>query len=204
MILRKINDSIIVSPQIELEDAHEFVRLGFKSIISDLPNGEEDGRPTAGMVCISAEGAGLEFRHVPVVASNISDRDVALFAEAMKDAPKPVLAFCRYGTRAATLWALSQAPSLGGDAARAATKAAGYDLSQLRLRLSQAPNAKDHKSASACDVLLLGAGALGDRRHQAIESRLVSEGRSAATDLLAWHAQGPQMARLPGTEEDAA
>ena len=35
MDIRKINDSISVSPQIKLEDAHELARLGFKSIISN-------------------------------------------------------------------------------------------------------------------------------------------------------------------------
>ncbi|MFW7354639.1 MAG: TIGR01244 family sulfur transferase [Brucella sp.] len=161
MDIRKINDSISVSPQIKLDDAHELAQLGFKSIISDRPDGEEDGQPKADMVCMAAEGAGLEFRYIPVVAANISDRDVALFSEAMKDLPKPVLAFCRSGTRAATLWVLSQAPSIGGDAALAATKAAGYDLSQLRPRLSLMSETENRKAATACDVLIVGAGAAG-------------------------------------------
>lgn len=166
MDIRKINDSISVSPQIKLEDAHELARLGFKSIISNRPDGEENGQPTADMICMAAEAAGLEFRHIPVVASDIGDRDIALFDEAMKDLPKPILAFCRSGTRAATLWALSHAPSLGEDAALSATKAAGYDLSQLRTRLSstssaESTSATDAKSSTACDVLIVGAGAAG-------------------------------------------
>lgn len=166
MDIRKINDSISVSPQIKLEDAHELARLGFKSIISNRPDGEENGQPTADMICMAAEAAGLEFRHIPVVASDIGDRDIALFDEAMKDLPKRILAFCRSGTRAATLWALSQAPSLGEDAALSATKAAGYDLSQLRTRLSstssaESTSATDAKSSTACDVLIVGAGAAG-------------------------------------------
>ncbi|MCL4675300.1 MAG: hypothetical protein KJZ59_04565, partial [Pararhodobacter sp.] len=75
---------ISVSPQIKLEDAHELARLGFKSIISNRPDGEENGQPTADMICMAAEAAGLEFRHIPVVASDIGDRDIALFDEAMK------------------------------------------------------------------------------------------------------------------------
>ncbi|WP_416067469.1 TIGR01244 family sulfur transferase [Rhizobium sp. ZK1] len=161
MDIRKVDDSISVAPQMKLEDVHELARLGFKSIISNRPDGEEDGQPNADMVCMAAEGAGLEFRHIPVVASSIGDRSVALFGEAMKDLPKPILAFCRSGTRAATLWALSQAPEIGGDAALKATKAAGYDLSKLRPRLFPMPDAKDLKAASACDVLIVGAGAAG-------------------------------------------
>lgn len=161
MEIRKLTDEISVSPQIRLEDIHELARLGFKSIISDRPDGEENDQPDADSVCLAAEGAGLEFRHIPVVASDIGDRDIALFAEAMKDLPKPVLAFCRTGTRAAMLWALSQAATEGPDPVLAATKSAGYDLEQIRPRLKPQGALPDQKISSACDVLIVGAGAAG-------------------------------------------
>ncbi|ENN88566.1 protein of unknown function DUF442 [Rhizobium freirei PRF 81] len=161
MDIRRINDSISVSPQITPQDAHELIRLGFKSIISNRPDGEEAGQLTAQAVCMAAEGAGLEFRHIPVVASSIGDRDITLFAEAMKQLPKPVLAFCRSGTRAATLWALSEAPTRGADIVLAAAKSAGYDLERFRARLQSAGAANDQKVSSACDVLVVGAGAAG-------------------------------------------
>lgn len=137
MDISKITDAISVSPQIRLDDIHELARLGFQSIISDRPDGEEHGQPTADTVGLAAEHAGLQFRHIPVIATDIGDRDIALFAAAMKDLPKPVLAFCRTGTRAAMLWALSQAAARGADAVLAATRSAGYDLEQLRPRLER-------------------------------------------------------------------
>ena len=72
MDIRKINDSISVSPQIRLDDTHELARLGFRSIISSRPDGEEDGQPNAESICMAAAGAGLEFRHIPVIASSIT------------------------------------------------------------------------------------------------------------------------------------
>ncbi|GAA4186107.1 bifunctional protein tyrosine phosphatase family protein/NAD(P)/FAD-dependent oxidoreductase [Shinella granuli] len=161
MEIRKLTDEISVSPQIRLEDTNELARLGFKSIISDRPDKEENDQPDADAVCIAAEGSGLEFRHIPVVASDIGERDIALFAEAMKDLPKPVLAFCRSGTRAAMLWALSQAATEGSDTVLAATKSAGYDLEQIRPRLKPQVALPDQKISSACDVLVVGAGAAG-------------------------------------------
>ncbi|MGO1163999.1 TIGR01244 family sulfur transferase [Brucella sp. C7-11G] len=161
MEIRKLTDEISVSPQIRLEDIHELARLGFKSIISDRPDKEENDQPDADAVCMAAEGAGLEFRHIPVVASDIGERDIALFAEAMKDLPKPVLAFCRSGTRAAMLWALSQAATEGSDTVLAATKSAGYDLEQIRPRLKPQVALPNQKISSACDVLIVGAGAAG-------------------------------------------
>ena len=161
MEIHKITDGISVSPQIRLEDADEIARLGFKSVISDRPDGEESDQPAADAVCRAAEAAGLQFRHIPVIASDIGDRDIALFAEAMKDLPKPVLAFCRSGTRAAMLWALSQAATTGTDTVLAATRSAGYDLEQLRPRLAPRAASPDQKTSSACDVLIVGAGAAG-------------------------------------------
>ncbi|OYR23314.1 bifunctional protein tyrosine phosphatase family protein/NAD(P)/FAD-dependent oxidoreductase [Brucella thiophenivorans] len=161
MDIRKIDDRMSVSPQIGIEDVGELVRLGFKSIISTRPDGEEALQPDADSIASVAKAAGLEVRHIPVLTSEIRDRDVALFDEAMRDLPKPVLAFCRSGTRAASLWALSQAHREGSDAVLGAAKAAGYDLQKLRLRLESRIIANDPKVASACDVLIVGAGAAG-------------------------------------------
>ncbi|SIQ51626.1 sulfide:quinone oxidoreductase [Rhizobium sp. RU20A] len=161
MDIRRLDTSISVSPQIGLDDINEFARLGFRSILSARPDGEEEAQPSADSVCLAAEGAGLEFRHVPVVASSISERDVVLFQKAVEDLPKPILAFCRSGTRVAMLWALSQAPELGADAALKATQQAGYDLSNLRPRLAERSHTSDAPSSAACDVLIVGAGAAG-------------------------------------------
>ena len=47
------------------------------------------------------------------------------------DLPKPVLAYCRSGTRSITLWALSQRNSVDREVLVAAARNAGYDLSQV-------------------------------------------------------------------------
>ncbi len=161
MDIRNINDSISVSPQIRLDDTHELARLGFRSIISSRPDGEEDGQPNAESICMAAAGAGLEFRHIPVIASSITERDITLFADAMKDLPRPILAFCRSGTRAAMLWALSEAADKDADTALAATRSAGYDLERLRPRLRSPEALNAGKASVACDVLIVGAGAAG-------------------------------------------
>ncbi|MGJ3263298.1 MAG: beta-lactamase hydrolase domain-containing protein [Salinarimonas sp.] len=50
----------------------------------------------------------------------------------MSDAPAPALAFCRSGTRSATLWAFTQAGVRGPDEILSIAGSAGYDLSGLR------------------------------------------------------------------------
>lgn len=163
MDIRKINDNISVSPQVNLDQIPELAKLGFKSIISNRPDAEEPGQPDGASVGAAAEAAGLRFRHIPVVPSSIGDGDVALFAAAMEELPKPVLAFCRSGTRAATLWALSQGERLGAENVLAATKSAGYDLDQLRARLlpKDVANGKRPNPSQSYDVVVVGAGAAG-------------------------------------------
>ncbi|OYX73205.1 MAG: TIGR01244 family protein [Brevundimonas sp. 32-68-21] len=111
---------------------------GFRSVISNRPDGEEPGQPTAEVLRHAAEAAGLAFAHVPVVGGAISDQDVADFREALADLPQPVFGFCRTGTRTTTLWALANAASESPDHLIARAKTAGYDLGALRPRLEGA------------------------------------------------------------------
>lgn len=107
MDIRRMDDPISVSPQIKLENAHKLSALGFESIICNRPDGEEAAQPATADICQAAMGAGLDFRHIPVVESKITDNDIALFRPALIDLPKSILAYCRSGARSATLWALS-------------------------------------------------------------------------------------------------
>ncbi len=135
MDIRKIDDTISVSPQIGLENTNELAALGFKSIICDRPDAEEADQSTGADVCQAPMGAGLDFRHIPVIGSNITDNDIALFREALAVLPKPILAYCRSGTRSATLWALSTAETTSVEHVMATAAEAGYDLNALRSRL---------------------------------------------------------------------
>lgn len=107
MDIRRMDDPISVSPQIKLENAHKLSALGFEFIICNRPDGEEAAQPATADICQAAMGAGLDFRHIPVVESKITDNDIALFRPALIDLPKSILAYCRSGARSATLWALS-------------------------------------------------------------------------------------------------
>ncbi|CAM5775506.1 hypothetical protein LMIY3S_05058 [Labrys miyagiensis] len=162
MDIRRIDDDFSVSSQIGLENILEIAALGFRSLVSNRPDREENGQVEAASLCLAAEGAGLRFRHIPVTISAISDNDIALFAAALEELPKPILAFCRSGTRAATLWALSQAARNGSDQVLAATRSAGYDLQALRARLPAArEGGGSDRVAAVCDVLVVGGGAAG-------------------------------------------
>lgn len=134
---RTINDTFSVSPQIHAEDVAELARQGFRSIICNRPDGEGADQTEYAAIERAAAEAGLETRYVPVVPGNIGNSDIEKFAHALEDLPSPTLAYCRSGTRSATLWALT-AGSAGkspNDILRA-TLNAGYDLSGLAGRIA--------------------------------------------------------------------
>lgn len=162
MDIRKLTDALAASSQIRIENLKELAALGYRSVLSNRPDSEETNQPSAEEIRTAAEAAGLAFAHVPVVAGNISDKDLEAFRRAVRDLPQPILGFCRTGTRTTTLWALAQAGILGVAPVLATAKQAGYDLSALRPRLeASAPARQSAKPTLTCDVLIVGGGSAG-------------------------------------------
>ena len=138
MDIRSLDEALSASPQITPEDLPAIAAQGFRSVISNRPDGEEPGQPSAEDLRQAAEAAGLMFAHVPVVGSAISDQDIADFQDALAKLPKPVFGYCRTGTRTITLWALAKAGAASPDELIARARTAGYDLAALRPRLQGA------------------------------------------------------------------
>lgn len=132
MDIRKIDDRISVSPQIDPADVTELAAQGFAAIVNNRPDGEEAGQPEGEPIRLVAETMGMAYTAIPV-AGGFSHAQIDEMRAALDAATGPVLAFCRSGTRSTHLWALAEAKA-GGNAdtivARAA--AAGYDLAGLR------------------------------------------------------------------------
>ena len=103
MDIRTLTETLSVSPQIRLDDMTAIAGKGYKSVISNRPDGEEPDQPTADAVRAAAEAEGLVFRHIPVSGGNITDAAAADFASALATLPKPILGFCRTGTRTTSL-----------------------------------------------------------------------------------------------------
>jgi sulfide:quinone oxidoreductase len=137
MDIRKIDDNISVAPQISVDDVAEAAKLGFKTLIANRPDHEEPGQPAMADMEAAAREQGLEWVYMPVESGNITDEDVNRFAPMILDAEKPVLAFCRSGTRCAILWALSAARDSSANEILTKTRNAGYDISGLASRMAQ-------------------------------------------------------------------
>lgn len=137
MDIRKIDDQFSVSPQLEPDEMGAVATAGFKSIIINRPDGEGADQPSSAEVTTAAQAAGLRVAYVPVVSGQITQANLSDFAKAIEDLPTPVLAYCRSGTRSATLWSLTQAAKgTAVDKIMTATKAAGYDMGFLASKAS--------------------------------------------------------------------
>ncbi|WBU54498.1 TIGR01244 family sulfur transferase [Paracoccus sp. SCSIO 75233] len=137
MDVRKINDRISVAPQILPQEVAEAAEMGFRTIICNRPDGEESGQPAEADIAAAASAAGLEYRFLPIWPGSFDSATIDGFGAALEELPGPVLAYCRSGTRSATVWSLSQSGRLPPEQILSETRAAGYDLSGIAAALRQ-------------------------------------------------------------------
>lgn len=162
----KLDEKLLVCSQITPEDIDQAASAGVRLIINNRPDGEEPGQPLSADLKAKADALDIAYRHIPISGGNFDDASVMAFGDALASADGPTLAFCRTGTRATTLWALSQAGSRPTAAILGAANAAGYDLSQLRDRIeatgaSGPDGPAADRPAARYDVVIVGGGAGG-------------------------------------------
>ncbi len=133
MTFKALSDTVYVSGQISLQDIEIARSLGVRTIISNRPDAEEPGQPTANELAQAAAALGLGFIHAPT--RGLPDATVLEAVGAALSRDETVLMFCRSGMRSAAAWALSMhlTGRMGRDPLVAAAAKAGYDLASLPL-----------------------------------------------------------------------
>lgn len=137
-MIRKVDDSISVAPQISVEDVAAIKAAGFTAIVNNRPDDEEAGQISGEAIRAAALAAGLTYTAIPITHAGFSYPQIEAMADVLAGAEGPVLAFCRSGTRSCNLWALAQARN-GADADELIAKGAGagYNLDGIRPLLDQ-------------------------------------------------------------------
>lgn len=171
MEAKKISDDLSVSPQISADDIKEIARLGFRSIICNRPDGEGSDQPTFDEITKAASDAGLETRYLPIVSGKVTDQNADEFGSLLGALPGPVFAYCRTGTRSATLWSLSQASRLATSEILRATKAAGYDMGGVVRRIVNGGKTPTDQADAKYDVVIVGGGAAGISIASSLQAR---------------------------------
>jgi uncharacterized protein (TIGR01244 family) len=127
MKIVELTRTVAVSGQISVSNVGQIAAAGYKVLVNNRPDGEEHNQPSSAEIAAAAVAAGLEYHHLPVTAANFPGPDIAYMNELLDDPERPVLAFCRSGTRCANLWVATRAEN-AREEARQRARSLGYDL----------------------------------------------------------------------------
>lgn len=127
MNIVKLTDSFAVCAQIAPGHVPQIAAAGYRVLVNNRPDGEEPGQPANAEIEAAARASGLEYHYLPITGANFPGEDFACMCQLLSDSSRPVLAFCRSGTRCANLWVASYCGSEREQAQRLARQL-GYDL----------------------------------------------------------------------------
>ena len=135
MDIRKLTDDFSVAPQLTPDEMPAVAAAGFRTVICNRPDTEIGPDLCCEEMRVAAEAAGLVWFDNPIQAGGMTMENVDDQGKISTHGQKPVLAYCRSGTRSATAWAFAQAGELGVDEVISAAANGGYDLSPYRAQL---------------------------------------------------------------------
>jgi len=171
MDIKKITERVSVAPQINPKDMPAIAAAGYRAIICNRPDGEGADQPSFEEIEIAAKAAGLEARYVPVQTGMVHDADVTAFGDALAEVQRPVLAYCRSGTRSATLWSFHESKKRPMAEILTKTKAAGYDMNGVARRIANGGKTPTDTGDAHFEVVIVGAGAGGIAVAASLKSR---------------------------------
>ncbi len=131
MEIKELEPGFSICHAIYPADMAEIKARGFKSIICNRKPGEAEDHTCDSVLRKAAEESDLKWREIPVVPGDYTPEAIEAFGQAIETLPTPILAFCRTGRRAISLWVHSQAQKADCDigALLQAAHATGHDLS---------------------------------------------------------------------------
>ncbi len=103
--LHRLGRDVSVAPQLDADAIAWVAGVGFKSVINNRPDHEGGpDQPTNAVIESAARAVGLHYAWLPVSPDVHTAEDIAGFAALLAELPKPILAFCRSGTRSGKLY----------------------------------------------------------------------------------------------------
>jgi len=137
-----------VAGQLEAEDFAGIARLGFKAVINNRPDGEEENQLPNHAALSHASRFDLDYHYIPSGKLELfSDRVVDAAETALAAADGPVLAYCKSGPRSPIIWAAASARSLPVDEVLSLLLNAGFDFDFLRDDLDKQASAGSELTA---------------------------------------------------------
>lgn len=159
MQLKQLNTEFLLSDQITQHDIEKIAEKGIKTILCNRPDGEGSDQPNIIEIHHVAAQYDIAVEYLPVISGQVTDEQAQAFKATYQNAKKPLLAFCRTGTRSITLWALSQGREQNLEHTLITARTLGYDLQGIIPRVLKQKNSQS--STEKHTVVIVGAGAAG-------------------------------------------
>src|SRR5689334_16535618 len=138
----RMNPIVQITPQFAVTgalgpgDLVAAASAGFRSLISNLPDGELHAYPGSAEEARLASAAGLQYCHLPVRKGEIGWPALGrAMRQALADLPAPVLAHCASGQRSALAWAAAAAGYHPTEAVLAVLAEKGFRFEPVRAEL---------------------------------------------------------------------
>ncbi len=130
---RPLSDTFSVSAQITPDEVQAAADAGFKHIMCNRPDNEDQGQPHFADISDMASKRGLSVHSIPFDGSSLTPEVIDAIEQTLSTLDGPVLAYCRSGTRCSIAWsAVELRKGQDLDTVQATTLAAGYDLTGQR------------------------------------------------------------------------
>lgn len=111
-----MSEDVGFAGQIGPQQVDQVVEKGFKSVINNRPDFEGGSeQPTSAQIEEASRNVGLDYVYQPVISGQITELDVRTFANHYNELPKPILMFCRTGSRANNLYQIAKQMDLLDD-----------------------------------------------------------------------------------------
>ena len=136
-VVKELNTKLSVAPQITLDEIKDLAAQGYRTLISNRPEGETPDQPSNAEVEAAAKAAGMRFLYIPLVSGQFPDAILNDFKKAYQFEQTKILAYCRSGMRSACLWAVAEAKNSGTDAVLKTAADAGFNIAGIRTIIDQ-------------------------------------------------------------------
>ena len=131
MTIVDITDTFSVSGELNEQDIAALKEKGISMLINLRPDNESADQVNNNQWQVLCEKHGLNYQHIPVLPCQYSDQDIESFESHLADSDVKVHSFCKTGTRAVHMWALSNRETHEFIELQAKVTNKGYDLKMI-------------------------------------------------------------------------
>lgn len=108
MNIRECDEGIYVCGQISVADLPTLAEAGIRTVICNRPDKEAEEQSDFAHIQQAAAEYDITFHYIPVTPGGITESNLNDMIAVLREAERPLLAYCRSGTRSDTICNLAK------------------------------------------------------------------------------------------------